>query len=361
MAHLYTAPQPGTGKGLQAQIISEIALGQPPIPFHFPLAIGDERREGDRDEEQEKRLAQAAITGKRALFLDNIKNGAHFGGPVFDRVVAAPDKVALRKLGENHTMPEYHWRAVFIPTGNHIHVPNDSRRRCLEAKLVPTCANPSMRALASFRYPLEEKYCLKNRGELLKHCFTVLLHHAQQGFVKTHERPDLANFGRFQSVVCDAIVRAGGLDPSRCVLSADESLSGEDQLVGLAMRVLEKLGAYTGGPSPDGVTASDVAGLVWPAEWADAIKDNRVTIGEHVAIIEAREAFISAWKLNPSKRPGPKAVGTRLGDLCGRVISGSQVWPADDPNGFQTQEWRIAQHIDRKNQPRYTLVPPRTK
>lgn len=359
IAHLFTAPQPGTGKGLQAQMISEIALGHPPVPFHFPLITGDEKRESDREEEQEKRLAQAAMSGTRILNLDNLKNGAWFGGPIFDRVSAAPDKVALRKLGENHTMLEYHWRAVFVCNGNHIHVLNDSRRRCGEAKLVVTCANPSQRALTSFRYPLADGYCLKIRGILLYHCFVVLLHHAQNGFAKTHDRPDLANFNRYQSVVCDAIVRAGGLDPSLCILTSEDTLSGEDMIVGLAMRVLEKLEAYAGGRNQEGVTASNVADLVWPKEWQDAVKDNRPTIGEHNAIIEAREAFTTAWKFSASKKPGAKAVGSRLGDLCGRVLSGGQVWPADDPSGFQLKEWRIAQHIDRKNQPRYTLVPPR--
>jgi hypothetical protein len=86
--------------------------------------------------------------------------------------------------------------------------------------------------------------------------------------------------------------------------------------------------------------------------------DNRPAF-ESDAVMDAREVFTANWRLQPSKRPGAKAISSRLGDLCGRVIHGAQVWPSDDPSGFQSAEWRIAQHIDRKNQPRYTLVPPR--
>lgn len=357
-AHLFTAPQPGTGKGLQAQIISEIALGKAPPPFHFPLATPDERRASDREEEQEKRLAQAAISGVPALFLDNLPNGGWFGGPIFDRFVVAEDTVPLRLLGRNDAWIEVPWRAPFIVTGNQLHVPNDSRRRCWMSRIVPTCSNPSQRPLSSFKYPLRFGYCLEHRAELLWHLFIVVCHHAQQGFGKTHKRPDLSNFERFQRTISDAIVRAGGLDPSLCVLTVEDTLSGDDQLVGCAMRVLEKLGAHTNGDAKDGITATMFAELVWSSEWLESLKDKRPTM-ESEAVREAREVFTSNWRLHPEKKPGPKAISSRLGDLCGRVLHGSQIWPSDDPSGFQASEWRIAQHIDRKNQPRYTLVPPR--
>jgi hypothetical protein len=359
-AHLYTAAQPGTGKGLLSSVISEIALGRPPVPFHFPLVAADERRGSDREEEQEKRLAQAAMSGTRMLFLDNLPNGSHFGGPIFDRVVQAEDTVALRQLGRNDEMLEFPWRAIFIVNGNHIHVLNDSRRRCEEARIISPCANPSQRKLSSFKYPdLKLGYCLKNRAELLWHVYIIIAHHAQNGFARTHDRNDMANFERYQSVVCDAIVRAGGLDPSLCVLTVEDTLSGDDQLVGCAMRVLEKLGAYHGAANAEGVTATQFAERVWTAAWLETLSGKGAPENEDMAILEAREVFMSNWRINPNKRPGAKAISGRLGDLCGRVLSGSQVWPADDQSGFQTKEWRITQHLDRKNQPRFTIVPPR--
>ena len=356
-AHLLLAHQPGTGKGLLSSMISEVGLGKPPPPFHFPVLSPDDKREAERWEEQEKRLAQAAASGVRMLFLDNLPNGAWFGGPIFDRVVTAEDTVQLRQLGRNDEMIEFPWRAIFIVTGNHIHVPNDSRRRCIEAIIQATCANPSMRKLSSFKYPdLKLGYCLHNRAELLWHAYVVLAHHAQNGFGCTHDRPDLANFERWQQVVCDAIVRAGGLDPSSCILTVEDSLSGEDQLVGLMMRVIERLGATPGGTVKDGVTSSQISEHVWSQEWLDALKDSRPPIGEHQYIGDAREAFTSAWRFHPAKRPGPKALGTRIVDLCGRVLAGSQVWPADDPSGCQNREWRILMHKDSKGSPRYSLA-----
>ena len=360
-AFIFTAPQAGTGKGLMLQVVNEIAFGRAMVPFHFPLPRPDDKRESDREEEQEKRLAQAAASGTRVLNFDNIPNGSWFGGPIFDRVVVAQDSVQLRQLGKNDGMIEYPWRCTFLVAGNHVHVLNDSRRRCVECTLVPTCSNSSQRALSGFKYPdLSLGHCLKNRARLLWCCFVVLAHHAQKGGTKTHERPDLANFERFQRFVCDAIVRAGGLDPSLCILTTEDTLSGDDQLVGCAMRALEKLGAQASGQFAEGVTATMFAEYVWPKEWSDALKDNRPCL-QDAAIAEAREVFTMNWRLNPSKRPGAKSISSRLGDLCGRVLHGAQVWPVDDASGFQNAEWRITQHVDRKNQPRYMVVPPRTK
>ena len=360
-AFVFSASQPGTGKGTILQVINEIALGRAMVPFHFPLARPDDKRESDREEEQEKRLAQAAASGTRVLNLDNIPNGSWFGGPIFDRVVVAEDSVQLRQLGRNDGMIEFPWRCTFLVSGNHIHVLNDSRRRCFECVLVATCANPSMRPLSGFKYPdLRFGYCLKNRARLLWCCFVVLAHHAQKGGKATHERPDLANFERFQRFVCDAIVRAGGMDPSSCILTSEDTLTGDDQLVGCAMRALEKLGAHATGQFPEGVTATMFAEYVWSKEWADALKDNRPCLQDS-AIAEAREVFTLNWRLHPSKRPAAKSISSRLGDLCGRVLHGAQIWPVDDASGFQASEWRIAQHVDRKNQPRYTVVPPRKK
>ena len=106
----------------------------------------------------------------------------------------------------------------------------------------------------------------------------------------------------------------------------------------------------------DGVTSSQISEHVWSQEWLDALKDSRPPIGEHQYIGDAREAFTSAWRFHPAKRPGPKALGTRIVDLCGRVLAGSQVWPADDPSGCQNREWRILMHKDSKGSPRYSLA-----
>ena len=357
-AHLFTAPQPGTGKGLQTQMIAQVALGKDPPPFHFPLVHPDDKRASDREEEQEKRLAMAAVSGVRALFIDNVPNGAWFGGPIFDRFVVAEDTVPIRILGRNDAWIEVPWRTPFIVNGNHVHVPNDSRRRVWEAKIVPTCSNPSQRPLSMFKYPLRFGFCLQHRAAILHDLYLVVCHHAQNGFAKTHKRPDVSNFERFQRVITDAFVRVGGLDPSLCILTVEDTLSGDEQLVGCAMRVLEKLGAHANGNQKEGITATMFLEGVWTSEWLQSLKDNHPAF-ESDAVMDAREVLTVNWRLQPSKRPGAKAISSRLGDLCGRVIHGAQVWPSDDPSGFQNAEWRIAQHIDRKNQPRYTLVPPR--
>lgn len=358
-AHLFTAPQPGTGKGLQLEVISQACLGHRMIPFHLPMPSIDDRNESERHEEQEKRLAGEALEGTRALFIDNVKNGSTFGGHVLDRFITAPLEVKLRLLGKNKN-PMAPWLTLILVSGNHVHVHNDSRRRCLEAKLVPTCAKPHLRDQSKFKHPLAHGFALSHRGEIVRDLLTILVGHACAKRPRAEGRLDVANFEAWQSVVCDAIVWAGGHDPTESFLTDDDGLSGEDALVSALMRVLSHLGAYAGGTLEKGATATDVITTLWSSEWQEAIKENRPTIGEHQLVVDARELFTSAWKLPNAKRPSAKSLGGHLGDLCGRVLSGGDVWPADDASGFQRSEWRISSAEDRHTKsPRYTLVPPR--
>lgn len=345
--HVFTAPQPGSGKSLQMRVVSQVALGHDLQPFHLPMPSENDRSEGDREEEQEKRLAGAARGGARALMVDNQKNGGTFGGPVIDRYLTAPDEVQVRVLGATGN-PIYPWRVVWLLSGNNLHIADDTRRRCIEASIAPTCAKPALRDQSKFRFPLTKGFALTKRGAIAADALTVLVAYANAGWPRSHERPDVSNFEAWQRVVADAMVWAGGPDPSRFVLGANDALTGEDALAAAFMRVLGKLGACPGAAAPDGVKVSDIIEYVWSSTWLDSLKERGSTPPvEAAAAVEAREAFAQAWKLHPSKRPTARVVSARLEDLCGRVLGGADVWPADDASGLQQGEWRVWTNLDR--------------
>lgn len=330
--HLFNAPQRGTGKSLQMDVASQIAFGHRMQKFHLPMAREDDIHESDRDEEQEKRLASAAREGARGLFIDNVKNGKSFGGPVIDGYVAAYGDVKVRILGKTET-PVYPWFGVFLVSGNNVIVIGDTRRRFLESMLSPDCARPDLRDHAAFKYDLVGGFALEHRAEIIADILTILVAHAWAGRPRG-KRADVATFTEWQRVIADAMVWAGGPDPSQFFVSRSDESDPEEIAIMQAMRYLYSKGAHPGGNFPAGLTCKEMADELFSKEWI-----NRE--GPKDALLDpCRDALLEVVKPGKGKRyPDGRDLGYSFRAWKGRLVEGADIWGQEEARARYA--WRI--------------------
>ncbi len=330
--HLFNAPQRGTGKSLQMDVASQIAFGHRMQRFHLPMAREDDIHESDRDEEQEKRLAAAAREGARGLFIDNVKNGKSFGGPVIDGYVAAYGDVKVRILGKTET-PVYPWFGVFCVSGNNVIVIGDTRRRFLESMLSPDCARPDLRDHAAFKYDLVGGFALEHRAEIIADILTILVAHARAGRPRG-KRADIATFTEWQRVIADAMVWAGGPDPSQFFVSRSDESDPEEIAIAQAMRYLYHKGAHPGGNIEGGLTCKEMADELFSKDWI-----NRE--GPKDTILDpCRDALLEVVKPGKGRQhPDGKTLGYAFRAWKGRLVEGADIWGREDARARYA--WRI--------------------
>ena len=343
--HLFNAPQRGSGKSLQMRVASQIAFGHEMEAFHLPMPREDDIHETDRDEEQEKRLFAAAREGARGLFIDNARNGGSFGGMVIDRYILN-DTAKGRVLGksENCAFP---WRGVFLVSGNNVRIPGDTQRRFLESMLAPPCAKPELRDLAAFKYDLAGGFALKYRAEIVADILTISLAHARAGRPRG-KRADISNFESWQRVIADAMVWAGGPDPSQFFVSRSDSNDPVDVAKILVMRYLYNKGARAGGAIPDGLTCKEMADELFSNDYV-----NRQTAPDTI-LDPCREALAEVATAKGKRYPDPLSLGRAFGSWQGSLVEGADIWGKDDARASdaycitgklsrtKTWQWKVA-------------------
>jgi len=293
----------GSGKTLQAHIVSLIAIGRFAAPATFP----------EEDEELEKILSGYALTGARLILLDNVTRP--FGGAPLDKALTARGEIDMRVLGSStiRTLP---WQAVMFATGNNVVLPEDTRRRVLVSRLESALENPEdredVRDLPA--------YATGARRELVRAGLTVLRSFA------SHGRPHTggARWGSFEewsSLIPQAIVFAGGAD----VLAArPRGDAGDDDATATAA-LLERLPMLSASP----LSAKQIIALLWPADRGDA-PDMHDPL---------REAIEQLCPPRYGSRPEAKTLGERLRRMSGRVIGGRRI--VSRSSHSHAREWSV--------------------
>lgn len=288
-AFVLEASTRGSGKTLQAHIVSLIALGRFASPATFP----------DEDEELEKILAGYALTGARLILLDNVTRP--FGGAPLDKALTSRGEIDMRVLGSSNirTLP---WQAVMFATGNNVVLPEDTRRRVLVSRLESALENPEdredVRDLPA--------YAAAWRRELVHAGLTVLRSFA------SHGRPSTggARWGSFEewsALIPQAIVFAGGADVLACRPRGDV---GDDDANATAA-LLAGLPILSTSP----LSAKQIIALLWPADRGDG-PDMHTPL---------REAIEQLCPPRFGARPEAKSLGERLRRMSGRVVGGRRI------------------------------------
>jgi putative DNA primase/helicase len=190
-----TAPTPGTGKSLLAEVVAAISLGRQAAM----LALGDD------EAETEKRLYSALLAGDSLLIADNIET--QLKGALLCQILTAPS-VQFRPLGASvmATVPTH---TTLIATGNNLSIIGDLRRRVMLIRLDAATERPEQRifnrdALAYVSY---------KRGELIRDALTVSLAYIAAGSPIIDGLAPYGGFSDWDRLVRRPLVWAGMPDP----------------------------------------------------------------------------------------------------------------------------------------------------
>ncbi|MEK0430304.1 MAG: hypothetical protein RL139_108, partial [Gemmatimonadota bacterium] len=198
-AFLFDATTRGSGKTLQADAVSAVALGRSAARKSWP---------SDPDE-LGKILSAYALAGARLVLFDNVPAGVEFGGGDLDQCITARDAVELRILGRTE-MKRLPWGGVIMASGNNLTMGEDTVRRVLLARLESPLENPEDRV--DFRHPHLFDWIMSERPRLVVAALTVL-----RAFTRfnghLHDGKAWGSFEAWSRLIPGAIVYAGGADP----------------------------------------------------------------------------------------------------------------------------------------------------
>jgi len=211
---LFDSHTPGSGKTIQADIVSIIATGR-----EAP------RMSLTKEEEFEKRVTAILETGAPVVLIDNIRSGSALGGPSLDALLTS-DRWMGRTLGRSQmtVLPNL---AVWMATGNNLRVEGDLARRSLRSYLNPKEERPEERTFAITDL---RAYALQHRTQIVTDILTIASARHASGF----KGPSMGSFERWSYWVRDALVWLGEVDP----VVSQHQLRESDQ-TGAWLRFLE--------------------------------------------------------------------------------------------------------------------------
>jgi putative DNA primase/helicase len=293
--HMWRAPTAGSSKSFGVDVASTIATGQ-----RCPVISA-----GAREEETEKRLGAAVMTGQPIVCVDNV-NG-ELGGDALCQLIERPT-VDIRILGRSE-MVRVENRATIYATGNNIVVVGDMVRRVLVVSLDANEERPELRRFKQDPLAL----ILADRGKYVAACLTVVRAYLEANC--PDPQPALASFGDWSRLVRSALVWLGRADP----LLTMETARAED---------------------PELATLQQVV-----AAWRDAVGVNVwQTTGELAATDNPlfREAL---QEVSATRRHGFVGIDTRmlakwLSRRKGRIIEGLKIVAEFDRKAKQ-QTWAL--------------------
>jgi hypothetical protein len=173
------APQAGTGKSLQADVISLIATGRAAEMFSAPK---------DADEWR-KQICTALLSGTQVAVFDNVTRPLDSGelckvltATLYaDREFKTHDKILLPV------------NTIFIATGNNIRLRGDMPRRCYHVRLDAKDSRPWQRT--EFRHPDLKRWVSGHRGELVAALLTL----ARAWWVAGCPKPGVKPLGSYEA------------------------------------------------------------------------------------------------------------------------------------------------------------------
>lgn len=298
-AFLLDATTRGSGKTLQADAISAVALGRSAARKSYP----------PDQEELGKILSSYAIAGARQILFDNVPAGVEFGGGELDQAITARDAVELRVLGRSE-VKRLPWNAVIMASGNNLALGEDTVRRVLVARLETPEENPEDRT--GFKHPHLFQWILEERPRLVVAALTVLRAFARFGGHR-HDGQAWGSFEAWSRLVPGAIVYAGGADPMKARPSLERHASDASRALITVLEHLPRLDKRGAG-----LSTRDLVRLLYPSRMSD---EERSTDG-----FDALRDALEAWAPpKPGQPPSLQLLGKRLRSSIGRTIGGKRL------------------------------------
>lgn len=299
--HATTAPVPGSGKSYIIDLASAINSGE-----RAPVLTA-----GRNEEETEKRLVAALLSGQTIISIDNV-NG-QLGGDFLCQIIERP-VVAVRPLGQS-TFAKVESRASCFATGNNIQLVGDMTRRVVLCSLDPDVERPELRTFRGS--PFDQ--VLADRGKYVAAALTVVRAYVAADFPGA--LPALASFEDWSRLVRSALVWLGRPDPCETMNRA----RAEDPIAAALTGLFTSWHAATGGTPRTTGALREVAIENDPSG--------------RLVYADLREALV---EVADDGRGGinPKKLGHYLKRHEGRVIAGLKLVSGEDSHSKQ-KVWKV--------------------
>lgn len=299
--HATTAPVPGSGKSYIIDLASGINSGE-----RAPVLTT-----GRNEEETEKRLVAALLSGQTIISIDNV-NG-QLGGDFLCQIIERPT-VAVRPLGQS-TFAKIESRASCFATGNNIQLVGDMTRRVVLCSLDPDMERPELRTFKAS--PFDQ--VLADRGRYVAAALVVVRAYVVADYPGM--LPPLASFEDWSRLVRSALVWLGRQDPCDSMSKAradDPVTSGLTNLFTAWHDAVQSSGRTTA-----------------------AIKDTASLNDVHGGLVHAnlREALVDAAD-DGRGSVNTKKLGQYLKRYEGRIIAGLKLLSEDDSHSKQ-KVWKV--------------------
>jgi putative DNA primase/helicase len=263
--HNVKSPHPGTGKSFLSDLSSVIATGEVcPVIGKAP-----------REEEIEKRLHTAAMTGQPIISLDNV-NGI-LSGEFLCQLIERP-LLLVRILGLSEQVKIANCFTVFA-NGNNIEIAEDLVRRTIQCSLDAGMEHPERRQFR--RDPL--RMVLADRGLYVAAVLIIVRAYICAGM--PNKPPPFMSFNAWSDLVRGSLMWLGCADPVATVLDLGKADPVRESRAAVFTAIAEHMSADN---YPDGYTTAELV-----AE-AAAIPQLRVPL---LAVAKGRNDEISPERL----------------------------------------------------------------
>jgi hypothetical protein len=279
--HVARASTPGSGKSFLLDVAAAIAIGRP-----MPVMAA-----GRTEEETEKRLGAALLSGQPLISIDNV-NG-DLGGDALSQIVERP-VVDIRVLGKSERV-SIEARSTLFATGNNIRLVGDMTRRVIVCTLDANMERPEGRSFAG--NPV--KAVLADRGRYVADALIICRAYIVAGHPAP--APPLGSFEGWSNLVRSALIWLGEADPVETMAAARE----EDPFLQAMRAVYGAINAAVG-PSH-------------PLSSADLIKLASEKVSRSTGEGEYHDAVEHDWRL-PDLREALLSVAGKNGFIDGRAL-----------------------------------------
>jgi putative DNA primase/helicase len=190
--HLFEAPTPGTGKGLLAESLTMVALGDA-----YELTS-----ELESNAEWRKTITTLLHQSRPVIWIDNVRHKLDASS----LAKALTDPVWSDRLLGSNTSVSIPVRCVWLATGNNVRMSDELSRRTIRIRMDARVDRPWLRqgfAIGNLR-----QYVRQHRGELIWACLTLIQHWIAQGQPVPSCTP-LGSYERWSSVIGGILESAG--------------------------------------------------------------------------------------------------------------------------------------------------------
>jgi putative DNA primase/helicase len=206
--HALTTPTAGTGKSYLTDVCAMLAYGDRAAVLS----------QSSKEDETEKRLIAAALSGQPMIVLDNC--GGALAGDFLCQVTERP-VMKLRPLGSS-TLSNVDNTFTTFANGNNLEVMADQVRRTIMCSMDANQENPEEREFT--RSPLEE--VRKDRGKYVAAVLTIARAYISEGSPDRRNRP---SYDSWSHLVRSPLIWLGKADPIDTVAEIRTNDSGREQ------------------------------------------------------------------------------------------------------------------------------------